>query len=509
MSIKLSENIKKLRERKGITQSELAEVLLVTPQSVSRWENGLAYPDIEKLPHIACFFGVTIDSLMGVNETSLYSLSQELIAVRKDFWEDNSSENLLRYFEVLEKSIEAGSDVFLSEYVSVGEKIKKKGGLVPQERIDSVYETARGRLLEMLPFERQRKLVTIVINEDEDNLERWSDLVNQDNTFACWNDYLLNRYLHKNDNDRFLAKRCDVIFEDLSKLLYLVNQKNASYYYLGMRMSEDASEVVENCLLVKDIINTFSKRDDDIFIYHRITAESRLMASYIKIGDIDRVCGCIDRVKELITVAESCVGKTLTGSVKLFADYTLCAESDRFDRAMFDIDGLVMTQQLDSLNSDDERITTFGNYIENVHSKIDPFYYVDNRVHFEKLYDIVKQRAEKSQPKYMEYTMAVETAKGNIYEAEFPESTEATKEFKEFLEMLKLRSDTQIKYCVGFLCDSRITECLEIPSAYIREALCELDKRNLDMEILLQGLHSYIVQKNRVTLSPSIQLKFS
>lgn len=43
MNIKLSENIKSLREQMGITQSELAEAIFVTPQSVSRWENGVSH----------------------------------------------------------------------------------------------------------------------------------------------------------------------------------------------------------------------------------------------------------------------------------------------------------------------------------------------------------------------------------------------------------------------------------------------------------------------------------
>ena len=69
MKILISENLKKLREEKGLTQSELAEELSVTPQSVSRWEKGLAYPDIEKLPQLSKLFEVSIDELLGNEKT--------------------------------------------------------------------------------------------------------------------------------------------------------------------------------------------------------------------------------------------------------------------------------------------------------------------------------------------------------------------------------------------------------------------------------------------------------
>lgn len=62
--IKVGKNIKKLREKKGLTQEKLANFLGVTPQAISRWENETGYPDIELLPLIANFFDVTIDELL-------------------------------------------------------------------------------------------------------------------------------------------------------------------------------------------------------------------------------------------------------------------------------------------------------------------------------------------------------------------------------------------------------------------------------------------------------------
>ena len=46
-------NIKKVREEKGLTQEQLAERLNVTRQAVSNWENEKTQPDIETLDRIA------------------------------------------------------------------------------------------------------------------------------------------------------------------------------------------------------------------------------------------------------------------------------------------------------------------------------------------------------------------------------------------------------------------------------------------------------------------------
>ncbi len=68
MTVYLSENIKKLRREKELTQEAMAEFLGVTFQSVSNWERGESYPDITMLPEIAGFFKVSVDELLGINK---------------------------------------------------------------------------------------------------------------------------------------------------------------------------------------------------------------------------------------------------------------------------------------------------------------------------------------------------------------------------------------------------------------------------------------------------------
>ena len=80
MNIKISENIKRLRKAKKVTQEGLAEIFNVTPAAVSKWENNETYPDITLLFPLSHFFGVSIDELMGYD----YMLIEEEIKKVKE-----------------------------------------------------------------------------------------------------------------------------------------------------------------------------------------------------------------------------------------------------------------------------------------------------------------------------------------------------------------------------------------------------------------------------------------
>ena len=62
----LGKRIVKNRKRLGMTQDALAEKLGVTAQAVSKWENDQSCPDITTLPKLAEIFGVSTDSLLGL-----------------------------------------------------------------------------------------------------------------------------------------------------------------------------------------------------------------------------------------------------------------------------------------------------------------------------------------------------------------------------------------------------------------------------------------------------------
>ena len=79
MNTNIGENISKLRKEKALTQEQLSEVFGVSVAAVSKWETSAAHPDIELLPKIAEFFGISVDRLLGCDRSKTETPLQEFI----------------------------------------------------------------------------------------------------------------------------------------------------------------------------------------------------------------------------------------------------------------------------------------------------------------------------------------------------------------------------------------------------------------------------------------------
>ena len=74
----IGKRISEYRKKKNLKQDELAEMLGVSPQAVSKWENDLSCPDISLLPELSRIFGVSIDEIVqGKKEEPIVSVLPE------------------------------------------------------------------------------------------------------------------------------------------------------------------------------------------------------------------------------------------------------------------------------------------------------------------------------------------------------------------------------------------------------------------------------------------------
>lgn len=71
----LNENIKQLRMARNLSQVDLAKALGVTKQSISNWENNNIQPSIDMLIHLAEYFSVSTDYLLGLDQRKFVEIS--------------------------------------------------------------------------------------------------------------------------------------------------------------------------------------------------------------------------------------------------------------------------------------------------------------------------------------------------------------------------------------------------------------------------------------------------
>lgn len=82
----ISLNLFELRKSRGITQSYLAEIIGVSFQTISKWETGMAVPDVKYVIALAKFFGVTTDQILGLQPLEYDYFSR--MTETAEYWSD-------------------------------------------------------------------------------------------------------------------------------------------------------------------------------------------------------------------------------------------------------------------------------------------------------------------------------------------------------------------------------------------------------------------------------------
>ncbi len=79
----IGKKIKSLRLQKSVTQEELAIHLCISAQAISKWENDITTPDIQFLPELSAYFGVTIDELFDITDQTHFERIENMLQMKK------------------------------------------------------------------------------------------------------------------------------------------------------------------------------------------------------------------------------------------------------------------------------------------------------------------------------------------------------------------------------------------------------------------------------------------
>ncbi len=200
MKLTIGENIRKFRKKNDLTQEALADRLGVTYQSISRWENGTTYPDLELIPAISAVLSVTVDELLGMPQIEKEKRAVETFdelrreCMKRDYDVDKIV-NLLR--DIRRNYLD--SDSAWRPWVEGNDRAFRDPKILPEVRL------LAEAYLERHPM-NAHVIETMSEVEDEEHLE---DFLGKYTTpFDCSARALLfNRYFRRGDAERFEPER--------------------------------------------------------------------------------------------------------------------------------------------------------------------------------------------------------------------------------------------------------------------------------------------------------------
>lgn len=148
----LGKRIATLRKEKNLKQEDLAQMLNISPQAISKWENDLTSPDISILPELSKILNISIDELLiGKKQTEeIRVIPEEQRKSLKDvklkiqiFSQEKSKVTINIPMELLEVAIEMGLDI---ENISNNSKLK---GIDLNKIVELVKQGVMGNLMEI------------------------------------------------------------------------------------------------------------------------------------------------------------------------------------------------------------------------------------------------------------------------------------------------------------------------------------------------------------------------
>ena len=223
--------IKTLRLSKSMTQEQLAQRLRVSPQAVSKWENGVTLPDIQLLPELSILLGASIDALFSMTDDKrMERIDNMLWDQRFLSREEFETEERFLKDKCLEPDAQARATLLLAELYC------KRA----REYRELASPLAR-KALELLP-EYDKAAHTALFEAEGGVFPDWND-VNHHRTIEFYKDFIAR---HPSQRRAYLWL-LDLLIDDgrcpeARKYLEKMNRLGESYHsdlYLGMILEKE------------------------------------------------------------------------------------------------------------------------------------------------------------------------------------------------------------------------------------------------------------------------------
>ncbi len=310
-------NIKRLRKERNYTQEELAELLNVTPQAVSKWENGNGLPDISQLVPLASVFGVSTDALLGVG-TDENSEALEIVLEAEAIKEYGNPDSYLRAYDHLADGLKKYpvNTILLNSAMQLGLTLSlpENGALYRPDRAEKISAETKRQAELITAYSKNvsdimaARQALVFLYSSDGNYER---ALSEACKFPMRTDFTLFSNLarvfsHMGDNARAETCLCSDIDYSLQALEDAAARLGKAYFNDGKY--ESAISVYEAILGIFDA--AFGDRPRPP--YHDFDSGDcyiLLAEAYLKSGDTESAMNSIEKaVTFYLDLADGCDG---------------------------------------------------------------------------------------------------------------------------------------------------------------------------------------------------------
>ncbi|MBR4431281.1 MAG: helix-turn-helix transcriptional regulator [Clostridiales bacterium] len=294
MSTALGKNIKTYRKNKGLTQEELADLLNVTPQAVSKWESENGLPDVSMLIPLAQALGVSTDALLGYDSLSeqeeLIARVKETVASLKNSGE-RRDQRALRVSEYLstETSLNPGCFELIKDYVQETADLSMYADPVlencfpdEQDRIKKLYQDAIRKGVYLISHCNDKSLVEkthfavawiYIHDKDFDNAREHINVLPSISTGRIKEKLSMELTFFESGFEKMkgdIKENSVILFELVCSML---NTFAENYGW----WCEDKDEALEICDWCEGIVKAFAARKDLINMRHYLRARRSIV----------------------------------------------------------------------------------------------------------------------------------------------------------------------------------------------------------------------------------------
>ena len=216
MKLTIGENIRRFRKKNDLTQEALAECLGVTYQSISRWENGTTYPDLELIPAIAEVLSVSVDELLGMPQIEKEKRAEKTFdELRRECMKrDYDADKIVHLLRDIRRNY-LGSNSAWRPWSEGNDRAFRDPKILPEVRLLAEAYLERNP---MYPH----TIETMADVEDEEHLPAF--LKKHTTSFDCSERALLfRRYQRRGDAEKFEPERRYQLYKAFEALLYPSN----------------------------------------------------------------------------------------------------------------------------------------------------------------------------------------------------------------------------------------------------------------------------------------------